>query len=93
MTIGALITFNSLLAYFLDPVKNLVDLQPQMQTCLLYTSLFVKRYERLKIIFKLHIAITEKQCYNSYIPKTVSYTHLDVYKRQVKLFLPVSTTA
>ena len=25
MTIGALITFNSLLAYFLDPVKNLVD--------------------------------------------------------------------
>lgn len=32
MTIGALITFNSLLAYFLDPVKNLVDLQPQMQT-------------------------------------------------------------
>ena len=32
MTIGALITFNSLLAYFLDPVKNLIDLQPQMQT-------------------------------------------------------------
>jgi ATP-binding cassette subfamily B protein len=32
MTIGALITFNSLLAYFLDPVKNLINLQPQMQT-------------------------------------------------------------
>ncbi len=32
MTIGSLITFNSLLAYFLDPVKNLIDLQPQMQT-------------------------------------------------------------
>ena len=32
MTMGALITFNSLLAYFLDPVKNLIDLQPQMQT-------------------------------------------------------------
>lgn len=32
MTIGALITFNSLLVYFLDPVKNLIDLQPQMQT-------------------------------------------------------------
>jgi ATP-binding cassette subfamily B protein len=32
MTIGALITFNSLLAYFLDPIKNLINLQPQMQT-------------------------------------------------------------
>lgn len=32
MTVGALITFYSLLAYFLDPVKNLIDLQPQMQT-------------------------------------------------------------
>ena len=32
MTIGALITFNSLLVYFLDPVKNLINLQPQMQT-------------------------------------------------------------
>ncbi len=32
MTIGSLITFNALLAYFLDPVKNLINLQPQMQT-------------------------------------------------------------
>lgn len=32
MTIGQLITFNSLLGYFLDPVKNLINLQPQMQT-------------------------------------------------------------
>lgn len=32
MTIGSLITFNCLLAYFLDPVKNLINLQPQMQT-------------------------------------------------------------
>lgn len=32
MTIGALITFHSLLSYFLDPVKNLINLQPQMQT-------------------------------------------------------------
>lgn len=32
MTIGALITFNSLLAYFLEPIKNLINLQPQMQT-------------------------------------------------------------
>jgi len=32
MTIGQLITFNSLLIYFLDPIKNLINLQPQMQT-------------------------------------------------------------
>lgn len=32
ITIGQLITFNSLLVYFLDPVKSLINLQPQMQT-------------------------------------------------------------
>ncbi len=32
MTIGQLITFNVLLAYFLDPVRNLIALQPMMQT-------------------------------------------------------------
>lgn len=32
LTMGQLITFNSLLVYFLDPVKNLINLQPQMQT-------------------------------------------------------------
>ena len=34
LTIGQLITFNSLLAYFLTPVKNLINLQPQMQTAI-----------------------------------------------------------
>lgn len=32
ITIGGLITFNSLLVYFLDPIKNLINLQPQIQT-------------------------------------------------------------
>ncbi len=32
MTIGALITFNALLIYFLDPIKNLINLQPEVQT-------------------------------------------------------------
>lgn len=32
MTMGQMITFNALLVYFLDPVKNLINLQPQMQT-------------------------------------------------------------
>jgi ATP-binding cassette subfamily B protein len=34
MTIGQLLTFNALLAYFLDPVKNLINLQPAMQTAI-----------------------------------------------------------
>ena len=34
LTIGQLITYNSLLVYFLDPVKNLINLQPQMQMAL-----------------------------------------------------------
>lgn len=32
ITMGQMIAFQSLLVYFLDPVKNLINLQPQMQT-------------------------------------------------------------
>lgn len=34
MTIGDLITFNSLLGYFIGPIKNLIDLQSSMQTAI-----------------------------------------------------------
>lgn len=34
MTIGQLLTFNSLLAYFLDPIRNLIDLQLTLQTAI-----------------------------------------------------------
>lgn len=34
MTIGSLVSFNALLAYFLDPIKNLINLQPTMQTAM-----------------------------------------------------------
>jgi ABC-type bacteriocin transporter len=34
MTIGQLLTFNALLAYFLDPVRNLINLQPMLQTAI-----------------------------------------------------------
>lgn len=34
VSVGQLVAFNSLLAYFLDPVKNLINLQPQMQTAI-----------------------------------------------------------
>lgn len=54
MTIGELITFNSLLVYFLDPVKNLINLQPQMQTA-------VVAAERLGEILDLEAERTEKE--------------------------------
>lgn len=34
LTVGQLIVFNSLLVYFIDPVKNLINLQPMMQTAI-----------------------------------------------------------
>lgn len=34
MSVGQLLTFNSLLAYFIDPIKNLINLQPMMQTAI-----------------------------------------------------------
>lgn len=46
MTIGQLITFNTLVAYFMDPVKNLVDLQPKIKTAVVAT-------ERLNEIMEL----------------------------------------
>ena len=32
LTIGELITFNALLGYFIEPIKNLINLQPSIQT-------------------------------------------------------------
>ncbi|MBZ4647230.1 MAG: ATP-binding cassette, subfamily bacteriocin exporter [Petroclostridium sp.] len=34
MTVGQLLAFNALLAYFLDPIKNLINLQPMLQTAI-----------------------------------------------------------
>lgn len=51
MTVGQLITFNTLVMYFLDPVKNLIDLQPKIQTAMVAT-------DRLNEIMELEI---EKQ--------------------------------
>lgn len=34
LSIGELLTFNALLAYFLEPIENLINLQPQIQTAL-----------------------------------------------------------
>ena len=64
MTMGALITFNSLLAYFLDPVKNLINLQPQVQTA-------VVAADRLGEILDLEAEKTEKE-YQKLSPKSLA---------------------
>lgn len=35
MTIGELITFNALISYFFEPIRNLIDLQAELQTALI----------------------------------------------------------
>lgn len=54
ITIGGLITFNSLLVYFLDPIKNLINLQPQIQTA-------VVAADRLGEILDLEVEKTEAE--------------------------------
>ena len=52
MTLGGLMTFNALLVYFLDPVKNLINLQPTMQTAIVASN-------RLGEILDLELEKTE----------------------------------
>ena len=54
MSMGELITFNALLVYFLDPVKNLINLQPQIQTAVVAS-------DRLGEILDLEIEKTEAE--------------------------------
>lgn len=54
MTLGSLLTFNALLAYFLDPIKNLINLQPTMQTAIVAA-------ERLSEILDLELEKTAEQ--------------------------------
>jgi len=54
ITMGQLIVFNALLVYFLDPVKRLVDLQPQIQTA-------VVAADRLGEILDLEAEKTESE--------------------------------
>ena len=64
MTMGTLITFNSLLAYFLEPVKNLINLQPQIQTA-------VVAADRLGEILDLEAEKTENE-YKKLKPESFS---------------------
>lgn len=83
MTMGALITFNSLLAYFLDPVKNLINLQPQMQTA-------VVAADRLGEILDLEAEKTESE-YKKMNPENlvgdIEFKHVDFRYGTRKLVL------
>jgi len=54
LTVGQLLVFNSLLAYFVDPVKNLINLQPMMQTAIVAS-------DRLGEILDLEIEKSKKE--------------------------------
>lgn len=32
MSVGQLMTFNALLSYFIDPLQNIINLQPRLQS-------------------------------------------------------------
>ena len=38
MTVGSLVSFNALLVYFLDPIKNIINLQPTLQTAIVASN-------------------------------------------------------
>ncbi len=54
MTAGQLLSFNALLGYFLDPIKNLINLQPMMQTAIVAS-------DRLGEIFDLALEKGENE--------------------------------
>ncbi len=54
MSVGQLLTFNALLGYFLDPIKNLIELQPMMQTALVAS-------DRLGEIFDLELEKSDNE--------------------------------
>lgn len=58
MSIGGLITFNALLVYFLDPIRNLINLQPQLETA-------VVAAERLGEILDLEAEKTEAELHKT----------------------------
>ena len=64
MTIGELITYNALLGYFLNPIENLIGIQPTMQSALVAG-------ERLNEILDLDGEKDETE-YRKVSPKTLS---------------------
>lgn len=73
LTLGQLVTFQSLLVYFLDPVKNLINLQPQLQTA-------VVAAERLGEILDLEAEKSEneyKKLHPSSLAGDITFQNVD----------------
>lgn len=73
MSVGNLVTYNALLIYFLSPMKNLINLQPQLQTAMVAA-------ERLGEILDLEIeenASEEKKMNPQNLKGDICYKHVD----------------
>ncbi len=71
MTIGSLMTFYALLSYFTEPIKNLIGLQPAIQTALVAA-------DRLNDILDLHEeTVNSKEQYDMPNVTLWSFEHVD----------------
>lgn len=83
LSIGQLVAFNALLAYFLGPVKNLINLQPMLQTAIVAA-------ERLGEILDLEVEQTEdeiKKMKPQTLRGTIEFKNLDFRYGTRKLVL------
>ena len=90
MTVGQLITFNSLLVYFLNPVRNLIDLQPMMHTA-------ISAAQRLGEILDIEVEKTkesEKQIKPQHLRGDIEFKGVDFrYGTRAKIIENISISA
>ncbi len=68
LSMGQLVAFNALLAYFLGPIKNLINLQPMLQTAIVAS-------ERLGEILDLEVEKTEDESKKMALPSLRGAIH------------------
>lgn len=83
MTLGQLITFNALLGYFLSPIKNLINLQPTMQTAIVAAD----RLSEILILSSEKDETEDHKIKNISLNETIRFTELSFRygKRQLVL--------
>ncbi len=70
VTVGSLMTFYALLAYFTEPVKNLIELQPMMQTAIVAA-------ERLNDILDIETENQTDGVFKSLKWENIEFSHVD----------------
>lgn len=70
VTIGSLITFYALLTYFTEPIKNLIGLQPMMQTAIIAA-------ERLNDILDIPIEEKKTKQYEDITFNNITFSNVD----------------